>query len=487
MPYISGVDRYQPTMLPEVVDDYIAEDNPVRVIDAYVDQVDMVAHNFSFSICPKLGRPPYDPRTMLKLYLYGYLNRIRSSRRLEDEAKRNLELIWLLEKLAPDFKTIADFRKNNKKALKELFKDFSRLCKDWGLYGKETVAIDGTKFKASNSKKKNYSKKKLDRHIKYLEEKIDRYFDELDENDQFEKADVKLSKKEIEEKIEELKKRKNRYETMKKELEETGEHEISTTDSDARLMSNNNGSVEVAYNVQTAVDSKHKLIITFDVLNQANDLGCLSPLALEVKQFLECETLEMLADKGYYQTDCLKTCVENGIRPFVSKQAHANRTGNKNYYPERFTYDKEKDLYICPAGAELAYSRTRRSNEKGILGYDYRNSKACKNCIEKPQCTKNKNGRTIFRNVNQDFLDTVDLKTKADFEKYKQRQMIVEHPFGTIKHIWAAGYFLTRRIENVTAEVSLSYLAYNLKRTISILGVEEMVERLKERRKPALA
>lgn len=252
-------------------------------------------------------------------------------------------------------------------------------------------------------------------------------------------------------------------------------------------MSNNNGAVDVSYNVQTAVDSKHKLIIDFAVINQANDLGCLSPMALQVKQFFECETIDMLADKGYYQADCLRKCVGNNIRPYVSKQSHANRTGNKNYYAEKFTYDKEKDLYTCPAGEELAYSRTRRSKEKGILGYDYRNSKACKNCLEKPQCTKNKNGRTIFRNVDQDFLDTIDLKTKADFEKYKQRQMIVEHPFGTIKHIWSAGYFLTRRIESVTAEVALSYLAYNLKRRINILGVEEMVERLKERRKPALA
>jgi transposase len=487
MPYVQGIDRNQTTLFPESIDDYVASDNPARVIDAYVEQLDMAKLEFNYAKAPGVGRPPYDPRAMLKLYLYSYLNRVRSSRRLEDEAKRNLELIWLLEKLAPDFKTIADFRKNNKKALKKLFKDFSQLCKDWGLYGKETVAIDGTKFKASNSKKKNYSKKKLDRHVKYLEEKIDRYFDELDENDEFEKADTKLSEEEIKAKIEELEKRKNRYETMKKELEETGENELSTTDPDARLMSNNKGSVEVSYNVQTAVDSKHKLIIDFAVITQANDLGCLSPMALQVKQFLECETIDMLADKGYYQADCLKKCVGNNIRPYVSKQSHANRTGNKNYYAEKFTYDKEKNLYTCPAGAELTYSRTRRSKEKGILGYDYRNSIACKNCLEKPQCTKNKNGRTIFRNVDQDFLDTIDLKTKADYEKYKQRQMIVEHPFGTIKHTWSAGYFLTRRIESVTAEVALSYLAYNLKRTINILGVEEMVERLKERRKPALA
>lgn len=487
MPYIKGTDRNQATILPEYVDDYVSSDNPVRVIDAYVEQVDMVAHNFSFAICPSVGRPPYDPRVMLKLYLYGYLNRIRSSRRLEDEAKRNLELIWLLERLAPDFKTIADFRKNNKKALKELFKDFNRLCKEWGLYGKETAAIDGTKIRASNSKKNNFSKKKLKRHIKYIEDKIDTYLDELDQNDELEKADRKLSEEEIKERIEELRKRKNRYAAMEEELERDKKNEISTTDPDARLMSNNNGAVDVSYNVQTAVDSKHKLIVTFEVITQPNDLGYLSPLALQVKHFLECETIDMLADKGYYHVDCLKSCVENGIRPYVSKQSYANRTGNKKYYADKFIYDKAKDLYTCPAGEELFYLRTRSSKEKGVLGYDYRNSKACANCPEKSQCTRNKTGRTIFRNVNQDFLDTIDLKTQADMEKYKQRQMIVEHPFGTIKHIWGAGFFLTRGIESVTAEVALSYLAYNFKRTISILGVEEMVKRLKESKKPALA
>ena len=487
MPYIRGTDRNQVTMLPEIIDDYVSSDSQVRVIDAYVEQVDVVAHNFSFAICPKVGRPPYDPRVMLKLYLYGYLNRIRSSRRLEDEAKRNLELIWLMEKLAPDFKTIADFRKNNKKALKELFKDFSRLCRDWGLYGKETAAIDGTKIRASNSKKNNFNKKKLNRHIKYIDDKIDSYLDELDENDELEKTDTKLSEEEIKEKIEELKKRKNRYESMGKELEEGEKNEISTTDPDARLMSNNNGTVDVSYNVQTAVDSKHKLIIDFEVITQPHDLGCLSPMALQVKHFLECETIDMLADKGYYNVDCLKTCLENGIRPYVSKQSYANRTGNKKYYADQFKYDKEKDLYTCPTGEELLYSRTRKSKENVVIGHDYRNRKACENCLEKSLCTRNKRGRTIFRNVNQDFLDTIDLKTAEDMEKYKQRQMIVEHPFGTIKHIWSANYFLTRGIESVTAETALTYLAYNFKRTINILGVEEMVKRLKERRKPALA
>jgi len=486
MPYIKGTDRNQVTMLPEIIDDYVSSDSPVRVIDAYVEQVDVVAHSFSFAICPKKGRPPYDPRVMLKLYLYGYLNRIRSSRRLEDEAKRNLELIWLMEKLAPDFKTIADFRKNNKKALKELFKDFSRLCRDWGLYGKETVAIDGTKIRASNSKKNNFNKKKLNRHIKYIEDKIDSYLDELDENDELEKTDTKLSEEEIKEKIEELKKRKNRYEAMGKELEEGEKNELSTTDPDARLMSNNNGTVDVSYNVQTAVDSKHKLIIGFEVITEPNDLGCLSPMALQVKHFLECETIEMLADKGYYHVECLKTCVENDIRPYVSKQSYANRTGNRKYYADKFIYNEEKDLYTCPAGEELVYSRTRKSKEKVVIGYDYRNRKACKNCSEKALCTQSKTGRTIFRNVNQDFLDTIDLKTAEDMEKYKQRQMIVEHPFGTIKHIWNAGFFLTRGIESVTAETALTYLAYNFKRTINILGAEEMVKRLKERRKPAL-
>lgn len=486
MPYVKGVDRNQITLFPESIEDYITSDNQVRVIDAYVEQLDMDELKFNFATAPSLGRPPYDPRIMLKLYLYGCLNRVRSSRRLEHETKRNLELLWLLEKQSPDFKTIADFRKNNKQAIKEIFKNFVQLCKEWELFGKETIAIDGSKFRASNSKKNNYSKKKLERHKKYLDEKIERYLEELDENDELEKEDRQPNAEEINKRIEELKKRKTRFDDLEKELERSGQSEISTVDSDARLMNNNNNSVNVAYNVQTSVDSKHKLISDFEVTTEPNDLGQLAPMALRTKEILEVEEINVLADKGYYETKCLKTCVENKIRPYVSKQKRPNRTGNEAYYAEHFQYDKEKDLYICPQGATLKKFRSRK-NKEGLIGYDYRNKEACRGCLARELCTKSKQGRSIHRNIDQDFLDTIDLKSKEDLAKYRQRQMIVEHPFGTIKHWWDGGYFLTRGLNNVATEIALTYTAYNLKRVINILGVEEMVRRLEERGKPVLA
>jgi len=265
MGYIEGQDRNQIIMFPESIDEYISEDSPVRIIDAYVDQLDMEKLGFKRATAPVMGRPPYSPRDLSKLYLYGYLNRIRSSRRLEQEAGRNLEVIWLLKKLKPDFKTIADFRKDNKGALKAVFRDFIKLCDEWDLFGKELVAIDSTKFRASNSKRNNYNAKKLERHIKYIDEKIEEYMRELDEEDTIEVCDRKPNASEIKERLQQLKDRKEKYEEYKDQLDRTGKNEISTIDPDARLMCNNNNNVDISYNVQTTVDSKHKLILDFKV------------------------------------------------------------------------------------------------------------------------------------------------------------------------------------------------------------------------------
>jgi transposase len=279
MAYIAGEDRNQIILFPEAVDDYIATDNPVRVVEAFVNSLDMQELGFQRAEPNKTGRPSYDPRDLLKLYLYGYLNRIRSSRRLESEAGRNLELYWLLKKLKPDFKTIADFRKDNTKALKEVFKQFVLLCKNWGLYGKEIIAVDGSKFRASNSKRNNFSQKKIQRHLKYIDEKINGYLNELDSNDQ-EEADIHVpNAEEIQKRIEELKSRKEKYKSMQHQMEETGATEISITDPDARLMSVNNNGVEVSYNVQTAVDQKHKLMVESEVINNPSDQGQLSNIA----------------------------------------------------------------------------------------------------------------------------------------------------------------------------------------------------------------
>lgn len=485
MGYIKGVDRNQIILFPECMDDYIKENSPVRVIEEYAEQLDIVKLGFKKAICAETGRPPFNPRDMLKLYLYGYLNRVRSSRRLEDEAARNIEVIWLLKKLKPDFKTIAEFRKENKKALKAVFRDFTKMCDEWGLFGKELVAIDGSKFRACNSKRNNYSEKKLERHIKYIDEKIDKYMQELDKWDENESSDRKPDASEIKRRIEELRSRRQKYEDYKTKLEESGQNEISTTDPDARLMCNNNNNVDVSYNIQATVDAKHKLIADFKVTQKPNDLGELDNMALRAKKLFEGKGFDALADKGYYKAEDLKKCVENGITPYLTKQKYSNGTGDRDFYGDKFKYDKEKNVYVCPAGKELHYSRDRIEKRK-VIGYEFKNYTACKNCEFKSRCTRSPRGRIIFRHVDQDFLDTIDLQTELNPEKYKLRQMIVEHPFGTIKRNWGAYYFLTRRKASVAAEISLSFLMYNMKRAINILGSEEILRRLRERRKPVM-
>lgn len=485
MGYIQGEDRNQIILFPEIINDYIEEDSVIRVIDEFVEYLDLKELKFTKSVAASTGRPPYSPKFLLKLYLYGYLNRIRSSRRLEQECKRNIEVMWLLKKLKPDFKTIADFRKDNKIALKNVFREFNKLCNEWGLFGKELVAIDGSKFRACNSKKNNFSEKKLEIRLKEIESKIEEYLKELDENDHVEKVDKKHTVEEINNRIKELKERKVKYEEYKKQLVESGTNEISTTDPDARLMCNNNNNVDVSYNVQTTVDAKHKLIADFKVTNKPNDLGQLDNMALRAKKLFNDKGFEVLADKGYYKAEDLKKCVENKITPYVTKQVHSNGTGDRDFYLDRFEYDKEKNKYICPAKQELYFSKNRKSKEKGIIGYEYKNFEACKNCELKTRCTKSKQGRIICRHVDQDFLDTIDLQTELNLKKYRLRQQIVEHPFGTVKRSWGAYFFLTKRKVSVTAEIGLLFLMYNMKRVINILGNSEILKKLREQRKLA--
>ena len=484
MGYIEGEDRNQIILFPESIDEYVSDNNSIRIIDEYIKQLDLEILGFKRAISPSLGRPPYHPKDMLKLYLYGYLNRIRSSRRLEQEAIRNLEVIWLLKKLKPDFKTIADFRKDNKKALKKVFRDFTKLCDEWELFGKELVAIDGSKFRACNSKKNNYNSKKLERHLKYLDEKIEGYLKELDHHDRAEASLEKPDVNTITERIQQLKDRKEKYESYQRKLKQSGENEISTTDPDSRLMANHNN-VEVSYNIQTTVDAKHKLIADFKVIQKPNDLGELDNMALRAKKLFGNKTFEVLADKGYYQAKDLKKCTENGITVYITKQTYANGTKDQAFYSDQFKYDPTKNTYLCPAGKELHYYRARKKDGK-IIGYEYRNDAACKDCKFKARCTRAQKGRSICRHADQDFLDRVDSQTKRNLKKYKLRQMIVEHPFGTIKRGWGAYYFLTKRKVSVSAEISLSFLAYNLKRAINILGTEEILRRLRQRRKVVL-
>jgi len=472
MGYIQNEDRNQITILPQCIDDYVSEENSVRVIDAFVASLDLEKLGFSKSVPATTGRPPYSPSDLLKLFLYGYINTIKSSRKLEIETHRNLEVIWLLGNLKPDFKTIADFRKNNKDALKGVFKRFTILCKSWGLYGKELIAVDGSKFRASNSKKNNFSQKKLEKNIKYLEEKINEYMNALENNDSIEKESSSLTAEEIKKRINELTSRKALYESYKETLEKENINEISKVDPDSRLMKVNNNGIDVCYNVQTAVDDKHGLVVDFEITNNPSDQNQLSEMSIRAKEFFEVDQLESLADKGYYNAEDLVKCEKEHIIAYVSKQINPNRTGNRDFYSDRFKYNEDKDEYICPCDQRLVFKR--KKEERNV----YANYEACGKCKFREQCTTSKKGREITRSKYQDFLDIVDSRTAANKEKYKKRQLIIEHVFGTIKRVMNGGYFLTRKIPSVRTEASLTFLAYNFKRVLNILGVKEIMRKL---------
>ena len=478
MAFIAGIDRNQAQMFPELLDEYVNEENPVRVIDAFVNSLDLIKLKFTKSEQGGPGAPSYDPKDILKLYLYGYSNGIRTSRKLEKATYTNVEVMWLIKKLHPDFKTIADFRKENKLQMKQIFKEFNLLCRDWDLFGGELVAIDGTKLRADNSKRNNYNKKKIDRQLKYIDEKINEYLNALDNGDNKPEEKPRYTMQEIQKKIEKLNERKSFYTDLEQQMKNSGVTEISTTDPDARLMDNKKNGLEVNYNVQIAVDEKNKLILATEVTNRPSDQGHLNSMAQLAKETLgldEKDTLEVVADKGYYQAKDLIACDDNNTVTYVTHQAYSNATDNPEYFSDKFRYNSQEDVYICPQGQIL--NRVKHKKED-IQRIRYKNYKACSKCPNRDLCTKSKRGRTISRSSNQDFLDTVDARTALNMDKYLKRQMIVEHPFGTVKRTMNASYFLTRRLESVKAETDLIFLAYNMKRVINILGVPEIIRRI---------
>lgn len=357
-----------------------------------------------------------------------------------------------------------------------MFREFTLLCKEWDLFGKEILAVDGSKFRASNSKHKNFTQKKLERKLREIDEKIENYMQELDKNDR-EEANVHVpDKEEIQKRIEELEKRKKDYTDLKEQMKETGAAEISTVDPDARLMAVNNNGLEVSYNVQLVVDHKHKLIVDSEVINNPSDQGQLSNMAKRGKEILEVDSIKVLADKGYYCTNDLTECEKNQIEAYVAKQRFTGSIANEEFQPDKFRYNEKEDTYICPAGEVLYPGRIRQ--DRGVKYKVYKNKRACEKCSLRDKCTKSKSGRTIHRNLVQPFLDEIDRRTRENKSLYEQRKMIVEHPFGTIKRIWGYSYFLTRGLVSVNAENKLHLLAYNLKRVINILGVEEIIRRL---------
>ena len=488
MDFISGEERGQTIFLPERIEEYVPENNAVRVIDAYVNSLDLYEMGFSKPEPHETGRPMYDPKDLLKLYVYGYMNRIRSSRRLETETKRNLELIWLLGKLSPDHKTIARFRHDNTKALKNVFKEFVRLCSRLGLYGKELVAIDGSKFKAVNSRTRNFTKEQIQKKITAITAKIDEYLKELDGNDTAEDIpEGKKTKEEIEQIISNLKEHKNRYQGYADELEKTGEKQKSLTDADSRLMTTNSAKMDVCYNVQTAVDSKNKLIVDFEVTNQANDKNYITPMTKKVQELLEVEKITAVVDAGYNSIQDIIRAKGQGVDVHVagtdfdiclpSEEGNAEINSHHN---GRCVYIAERNIALCPMGKVL-YPRYHCKSNGGVGVYH--NAEACGQCLCK--CTINVDKPFVFQvpmakeeftnEYNEQGLAIKQVLIKPDKEKIKQRKSIVEHPFGTVKRAMEAGYCLTKGIKNVTGEFSLTFLAYNIKRAINILGCRPLI------------
>lgn len=469
MSYLKGPERSQVEMLPPCLEEYVGANAPVRFIEAFVDGLDLRQLGFERSQPAGTGRPGYDPADFLKLYLYGYLNRIRSSRRLEAEARRNVELMWLLRRLTPDFKTIADFRKDNRACFKGVFKQFNLLCRKLGFFGAELVAIDGSKFKAVNNPGRHYTAEQLRELIVKVEERIERYLAQLEQQDgEAEGVAGAPGREELAAKLAVVRGHRGKYAELLGELAGAGQNEVSLTDPDSRGQKR----VGVGYNVQVAVDAKHDLIAVTEVVQDANDRQQLSALALAAKAELEVAQLKAVADKGYDEVDEFKTCADGGVEVYVPAQGTTSgktSTGQPVFRKEAFHYEAARDLYQCPAGQEL--SRQSESVYGGRLRTAYWNREACAGCPLRPQCTTSK-FRKLERGVNEAAGVEVAARVKARPEIVAARKTIVEHVFGTLRN-WGHDTFLTRGLASVRAEFSLSALAYNLRRVLTLVGVEE--------------
>lgn len=468
--HIQGQSRTQTTLFPEALDDFVTEDNPVRVIDVFVNEINLDSLGFQRVQANQTGRPCYHPATLLKLYIYGYLNRIQSSRRLEKETHRNVELMWLLERLQPDFKTIADFRKDNSKGIKNACRQFVELCRQMNMFSDAVVAIDGSKFKAVNNRARNYTPKKVTFHIERVEKSIQHYLSSMDTQDNDEKTN---SDKVSESKLAWLKQRLVELKELKKEVNEHPDKQISQTDSDSRLMQTRHMESRVCYNVQSAVDIKHHLIVSHEVTNTP-DRGQLAHVASEVQHVLKRKAITVIADKGYFSRNDIKATQDLGAEANVP-QTDTSGAGKKGTFNKSlFNYDKDKDIYICPAGEVL--QNRMRVFDSGLEQDVYFNHIACKNCSIRTKCTTSKREpRRMHRWIHETDIEAMQARLDAAPDTSLIRKQTVEHPFGTIKMWMGATHFLTKRFENVSTEMSLHVLAYNIKRMISIMGTQSLI------------
>ena len=472
--FIEGENRSQSTLFPESLDDYIADDNAVRVVDAFVNKLDLKQLGFDRAEPSATGRPGYQPATLLKIYVYGYLNRLQSSRRLERESHRNVELIWLTGRLMPDFKTIADFRKDNRQAIRKVCLSFVELCRELELFSAKLVAIDGSKFKAVNSRDKNFTKGSVTRRLQKTQANIDRYLAKLDAVDAEEPEIREVTAKELKQKIASMEAKMDELKRREAEVEAHADKQVSLTDPDARSMIKAGGGSTVSYNVQTAVDSKHHLIAAHEVTNATSDRGQLSSMAEQARTALDSKDLMVLADPGYYKGEEIVACYESGITALVPRIDTTNRKAKGQYTKADFTYDAERNEYVCPAGERLTYRFD--SVEKGKTLWVYMRY-GCSSCPLQSTCTTS-NAKRLKRWEKEQVLDTADALLKKNPDAMRQRKRLVEHPYGTIKHWMGSTHFLMKRLPNVQAEMSLHVLTYNLRRAINILGVPKILQQL---------
>lgn len=488
MQYIQGNSRHQTYF--STLENQVSADNPVRLIDGFVDKLHLQKLGFTKTVHSSEGRPPYAPAVLLKLYLYGYLNKIRSSRKLEKECSRNIELQWLLQNLTPNYHTIADFRKVHAAPLQSMFRLYVQFLGDAGLLGKSTIGIDGSKFKAVNSKKNNYNQKKIDKHRQFIEDKTAKYLQELDELDKEENTngndELQIKKEKIAQGLAKLKERTIKYDTLQQQLNDTADKQISTTDRDSRSIIIVKSIVEVAYNTQNAVDDKHNLIVHTQATN-TNDGKALHTAATKAKTNLQLQkedTLMVLADKGYHTGAELQQCQQDNIITHVAykEQPSVKHIANE-FLAESFEYDKTTDSYTCPAGAILTSLGTwhNKKGEASETSYRFKTyrTNACKICSLKNQCTKLPK-RIIQRSEYQDAVDVNDNNIKRNPEYYKRRQAICEHPFGTIKRHWGYTHTLLKELQKVNGEMNLIMFCYNFMRTKNILGIEKMLKAIEK-------
>lgn len=471
--FIQGIDRSQATLFPECLDEYVTEDNPVRVIDLFVDRLNLDTLGFSSAQPKDTGRPAYHPSTLLKLYIYGYLNRVQSSRRLERESQRNVEVMWLTGRLSPDHKTISDFRKNNGKAIKQVCKEFILLCRKLNLFTEAMVAIDGSKFKAVNHYDKNFSRTKVKFRISQLEKSIDNYLGEIATADRIDSSIHREKKERLQKKIEKIEAEIEKINAIGKRIDEGPDEQVSLTDPDCRSMrTTSKSSGIVGYNVQTAVDTENHLIVAHEVTNTGSDRAQLNKMARMAKEAIGQDHIEALADRGYYSGEEILACTKHSVTPYVPKTLTSNNMAKGLYGKKEFRYIPEDNEYECPAGERAIYRFSRP--EKGKLLHRYWSS-ACIRCQIKGQCTTAKY-RRISRWEHEKVLDEMQERLDKHPEKMTIRRSTVEHPYGTLKAWMGATHFTTKTLKRVSTEMSLHVLAYNMKRVINILGTRQLLD-----------